>query len=155
MPTNNNYLSLGNIFRQKREEKKLLVRQVAADLQIDQALISRIENSGRLPTKNQVYKLAVYYGLDLDVTLSTWLAERILRSFGGETYAPAAFKVVHAQISQNGISETEPAKIVVIPDRVRTNKKQTLKKEKSVGQVTESGYTISPWKSRDFDPEID
>jgi transcriptional regulator with XRE-family HTH domain len=93
-----NKLTLGSIFRRKREEKRMLVRQVAAVTEMDQAIISRIENSDRLPTKDQLNKLAGLYGLDLKETYSAWLAERMIRDYGDEPYAPEAFREAHDQI---------------------------------------------------------
>ena len=94
----NNKPALGALFREKREEKGLLVRQVAAVTEMDQAIISRIENGDRLPTKEQLNKLAGLYGLDLKETYSAWLAEKMLRDYGDEPYAPEAFREAHNQI---------------------------------------------------------
>lgn len=81
---------LGNLFRQKREEKGLLIRQVAAVTELDQAIISRIENGDRMPTRDQATKLAGLYGLDIKEIHSSWLAEKIVREFGDEPYAHEA-----------------------------------------------------------------
>jgi transcriptional regulator with XRE-family HTH domain len=89
---------LGLIFRNKREEKGLLIRQVAAVTEMDQALVSRIENGDRLPTKEQLNKLAGLYDLDLKETYSAWLAERMIRDYGNEPYAPEAFRDAHDYI---------------------------------------------------------
>jgi len=94
----NNKLPLGVIFRQKREEKGLLVRQVAAVTELDQAIISRIENSDRIPTKEQVVKLAALYDLDLKETLSSWLAERMIRDYGDEPFASEALLEAHEKV---------------------------------------------------------
>ena len=89
---------LGALFRHKREEKGLLIRQVAAVTELDQAIISRIENCDRLPTKEQVTKLAGLYGMDLKETLSAWLAEKMVRDYGQEPDAPQAFNEALNQI---------------------------------------------------------
>ncbi len=105
-----NKLSLGVIFRQKREEKGLLIRQVAAVTEMDQALVSRIENGDRLPTKEQLNKLAGLYDLDLKETYSSWLAERMIRDYGNEPYAPEAFREAHDHIlmyCSNSVSEPQ------------------------------------------------
>lgn len=93
-----NKLPLGTLFRNKREEKGLLVRQVAAVIEVDQAIISRIENCDRLPTKEQVVKLAGLYGLNQQEIISLWLAEKMLKDYGDEPYAPQAFRDAHAQL---------------------------------------------------------
>lgn len=106
-PSNN--LPLGTMFRNKREEKDLLVRQVAAVIEVDQAIISRIENCDRLPTKDQVLKLAGLYDLDQKEILSNWLAEKMVREYGNEPYAPEAFKNANDQIRFR-ISKKDPDK---------------------------------------------
>lgn len=99
MPGKNISLSVGTLFRNKREEKGLLVRQVAAVTELDQAVISRIENGDRLPTKEQLMKLAGLYGLDQKQMLSQWLAEKLVRDYGDEPGAPEAFREARKQIN--------------------------------------------------------
>jgi transcriptional regulator with XRE-family HTH domain len=101
MSKTNNNLPIGTLFRQKREEKGLLVRQVAAVIEVDQAIISRIENNDRLPTKEQLLKLAGLYGLNQKEILSVWLAEKIMKEYGDEPYAPKAFEQAYHQSLSN------------------------------------------------------
>ena len=101
MPELHNKLSLGSIFRRKREEKGLLVRQVAAVTEMDQAIISRIENGERLPTKDQLNKLAGLYGLEINEIYSDWLAEKMLRDYGNEPYASDAFREANVRMLYN------------------------------------------------------
>jgi transcriptional regulator with XRE-family HTH domain len=106
MSETHNKPALGAIFRQKREEKGLLIRQVAAVTELDQAIVSRIENSDRLPTREQVIKFAGLYGLDLKETISTWLAEKMVREYGDDPYAPEAFQEANDHILRHTISST-------------------------------------------------
>ena len=108
MSETHNKPTLGAIFRRKREEKGLLVRQVAAVTELDQAIISRIENSDRLPTREQLTKLAGLYDLDLKETYSAWLAERMIRDYGDEPYAPEAFLEVSDTILKHSSRMNEP-----------------------------------------------
>jgi transcriptional regulator with XRE-family HTH domain len=96
-----NKQTLGAFFRLKREENGLLVRQVAAVTEMDQAIISRIENGERLPTKEQLTKLAGLYGLDLNGIYSDWLTERMLRDYGSEPFASEAFREANVRIQYN------------------------------------------------------
>ena len=98
MPESINKLPLGTMFRLKREEKGLLIRQVAAVTELDQAIISRIENNDRLPTREQLIKLAGLYNMDLKETTAAWLAEKMVRDYGHEPYAPEAFREAHDQV---------------------------------------------------------
>jgi HTH-type transcriptional regulator, competence development regulator len=93
-----NKLPIGILFRQKREEKGLLIRQVAAVTELDQAIISRIENCDRLPTKEQLLKLAGLYNLDIKETMSAWLAEKMVRDYGDEPYISEALRDAHDRV---------------------------------------------------------
>jgi len=92
---------LGTYFRQKREEKGLLIRQVAAVTELDQAIISRIENNDRLPTKEQLFKLSGLYNLDLKETYSAWLAEKMVRDYGDEPFATDAMQEARDRVSSS------------------------------------------------------
>jgi HTH-type transcriptional regulator, competence development regulator len=93
-----NRLPIGILFRNKREEKGLLIRQVAAVTELDQAIISRIENCDRLPTKDQLLKLAGLYNLDIKETMSAWLAEKMVRDYGDEPYISEALRDAHDRV---------------------------------------------------------
>lgn len=93
-----NKLPIGILFRQKREEKGLLIRQAAAVTELDQAIISRIENCDRLPTKEQLLKLAGLYNLDLKEMMSAWLAEKMVREYGDEPYITEALREAHDRV---------------------------------------------------------
>ena len=96
-----NTLPIGTFFRQQREQKGLLVRQVAAVIEVDQAIISRIENNDRLPTKEQLLKLAGLYDLNPKEVLSTWLAEKMVKDYGDEPYVKEALKEVYQHSLSN------------------------------------------------------
>lgn len=69
--------SFGTKIRIAREEKGLILRQVAAALDIDQAIISKFERGERNPAKEQVEKFAVYYNLDKTELITAWLSDKI------------------------------------------------------------------------------
>ena len=50
--------TVAQIIRAKRENLGLLLRQVASYLDIDQAILSKIERNERKPTKDNIIKLA-------------------------------------------------------------------------------------------------
>lgn len=67
----------GEIIREKREEKGWLLRHLAAELDIDQALLSKIERGERKATKEQVQKFATVLGLKKDELMLQYLSENI------------------------------------------------------------------------------
>jgi len=75
---------LGDLFREKRESKSLLLRQAAAQLEIDQAVLSKIERNERKATKEQLDCFSRFYGLELKELFISWNSERITDLLSGE-----------------------------------------------------------------------
>lgn len=95
--------TLGEIIRAEREKRGLLLRHVGATLDVDTALISKFERGDRLPTKEQVIRLAELYALDENEIISAWLADRILIELRNEKMALRAVQLVEQKIkSENG-----------------------------------------------------
>ena len=82
---NNRYLNyFGQRVRELREKKELLLRQVAAHLEVDTALMSKIERGDRNANKDQVTKIAQFLNTDLDELLTLWLADKVESAVGEE-----------------------------------------------------------------------
>lgn len=75
---------LGNKIRSLRDEQGVLQRQVAAYLEIDTPMFSKIERGDRRVKRNQVPQLAKYFHVDEEELLTLWLADRILDAVDGE-----------------------------------------------------------------------
>jgi transcriptional regulator with XRE-family HTH domain len=56
--------TLGQLLREHRESKGLLLRQVAASLELDTALLSKFERNERKPNKEQVLAFAKFYAVN-------------------------------------------------------------------------------------------
>ena len=69
--------TFGDIIKTERENKGLLLRQVASALDIDQAIVSKFERGERKPTKEQVEKFAEFYDLDKNKLITSWLSDQI------------------------------------------------------------------------------
>jgi transcriptional regulator with XRE-family HTH domain len=78
---------LGETLRQLRESKGLLLRQVAADLDMDTALLSKIERGDRSPKKDQLSKAADLFGIPARELLVIWLAEKVNQLLEDEPFA--------------------------------------------------------------------
>jgi transcriptional regulator with XRE-family HTH domain len=90
--------SFGDKIRIARENSSLLLRQVAAELDIDQAIISKFERGGRKPTREQVLKFAKFYKINNDELLVAWLSDKVTYEIGEENLACEALKVVEEKI---------------------------------------------------------
>ena len=69
--------SLGQILKKARERKDLILRKVAAAVDIDQSLISKFEKDERKPTKEQIIRLANFYGFSEEELIIDWYSEKI------------------------------------------------------------------------------
>ena len=75
---------LGQKIREIREKQNLLLRQVAAQLEVDTALMSKIERGERKATKEQVIKIANYLKANEDELLTLWIADKVEIAMGDE-----------------------------------------------------------------------
>ncbi len=91
--------SLGEIIRKLREEKKLPLRIVAAYLDIDQAILSKIERGQRKISRDQVIKLATYFEAKEDTLLVAWLSDRLLYELEDEVLALKALQLAEEKVN--------------------------------------------------------
>jgi len=68
---------LGQKIRELREKQNLLLRQLAASLEVDTALISKIERGERKASKQQVINIAKFLKANEEELLTLWLADKI------------------------------------------------------------------------------
>ncbi len=90
--------STGEILRENREKKGLLLRQVAAKLDIDTAILSKIERSERKATKEQIIKLSEILELNKDDMIVQYLSEKILYEIKDEELGQKALKVAEQRM---------------------------------------------------------
>ena len=74
----------GNKIRELRDEQKLLQRQLAAALEIDTPMFSKIERGDRRAKREQVVKLAELLHQDENEMLKLWLADKLIDAIGNE-----------------------------------------------------------------------
>jgi HTH-type transcriptional regulator, competence development regulator len=85
--------TIGEKLRHIREEKELPLRKVAALLDIDVAILSKMERGERKITKEVVLKLADIYNYDADDLLVLFLSDKILYEIQDEDLGIEALKV--------------------------------------------------------------
>jgi transcriptional regulator with XRE-family HTH domain len=85
--------TIGEKLRHIREEKELPLRKVAALLDIDVAILSKMERGERKITKEVVLKLADIYDYDADDLLVLFLSDKILYEIQDEDLGIEALKV--------------------------------------------------------------
>jgi predicted nucleotidyltransferase/plasmid maintenance system antidote protein VapI len=93
--------TLGDIVRRLREEKKLPLRTVAAYLDIDQAILSKMERGQRKPTRELIVKLAEYYKVDENDLLVAWLSDNLVYQVADEQVALKALQMAEEKVVYN------------------------------------------------------
>ena len=88
---------LGDRLRRLRLEQKLPLRKVAALLDMDVAILSKMERGERKLNKEQVLKLAEIYQHDPEELVIMYLSEKILYEIGDD---PLAFQGLMAAESE-------------------------------------------------------
>ena len=74
----------GNKIKELREEQGLLQRQLAAFLEIDTPMFSKIERGDRRAKREQVIKLTEYLHQDKKEILTLWLADKFIDAVDDE-----------------------------------------------------------------------
>jgi transcriptional regulator with XRE-family HTH domain len=90
--------TIGQIIRAKRESLGLLLRQVASYLDIDQAILSKIERNERKPTKDNIIKLAEILKLDKEDLLIQFMSEKIAYEIADEDCASKVLKAAEKKV---------------------------------------------------------
>lgn len=83
---------LGRAIRKLRGDRKLPLKIVALSINIDQAILSKIERGQRNATREQVVKLSNYFEANPNELLTIWLSEKLVLEVQGEDIALNALK---------------------------------------------------------------
>lgn len=84
--------------RKLREENHLPLRKVAALVDIDAAILSKMERGERKLTKDVVQKLAKLYKYDPEELMVLYLSEKVIYEIGEEELAIKALHVAEELI---------------------------------------------------------
>ena len=83
---------LGQKIRETREKLNLLLRQVAAHIEVDTALMSKAERGERNLNREQVIKLAKLLGASEEELISLWLCDKVIEAVGEDQFAVQGIK---------------------------------------------------------------
>lgn len=90
--------SFGETIRKLREVKELPLRTVAAFLDIDQAILSKIERGQRNANRKQVIKLAEFFKVKENDLLVSWLSDKLVFEVADEDVALKALQVAEEKV---------------------------------------------------------
>ncbi|XHR94142.1 helix-turn-helix domain-containing protein [Mucilaginibacter sp. UC70_90] len=91
--------SIGQIIRAKRLSNGQLLRHVAAHLDIDQSILSKIEHDERKPTKNNIIKLAEILKMDAKELIVQYISDKIISEFAYEPCLSEAIEFTAKKVS--------------------------------------------------------
>ncbi len=114
--------SLGDTIRKLREDRELPLRTVAAFLDIDQAILSKIERGQRKPTREHVVKLAEYFKVKENDLLVAWLSDKLVYEVEDEDMALKALQVAEEKVTYITRPKNSKARVINLV-------KTTLKKD--------------------------
>ncbi|WP_452223705.1 helix-turn-helix domain-containing protein [Lacinutrix chionoecetis] len=84
---------IGERIRTLREANDILLRQLAAKLDMDQALLSKMERGERSFRKEDIDALAKIFKQSKKELLTLWLADKILKMVGSEKFSKEALRL--------------------------------------------------------------
>jgi len=90
----------GERIKRLREERQLLQRQLAAALEIDTPMYSKIERSDRRAKREQVIKLAALLHADKEELIGLWLADQVYNVIRDEAQGEKALNIVSENITE-------------------------------------------------------
>jgi transcriptional regulator with XRE-family HTH domain len=91
----------GEQIKQLREQKGLLQRQVANQLDMDTPMLSKIERGERNAKRDQVTILSKIFSVPEDELLSLWLADKVYNMVKDENVALKALSVTEEELKIN------------------------------------------------------
>lgn len=81
---------IGDRIRELREQDNILLRHLAAQLDIDTAMLSKMERGDRFFKKEDIVALARIFKQSEEELLTLWLADKILKIINEEAYKEQA-----------------------------------------------------------------
>jgi predicted nucleotidyltransferase len=90
--------SFGQTIQKLRKERGLPLRTVAAFLDIDQAILSKIESGQRKSKREQVLQLANFFHVEEKEFIVLWLSDKLMYELSDEDDALKALQVAEARV---------------------------------------------------------
>lgn len=84
---------LGEKLKELREANGFVQRQVAADLQVDTAYVSKMERNEKPVSRNHLSRLSRIYKVPENDLLPIWLADKVLQLVENEKFSVQALEI--------------------------------------------------------------
>lgn len=83
----------GQIIRDKREAKGMLLRELSASLKIDPAILSKIERGERNPTRKLLVEISILLDINEKDLILEWISDKIIYDIADEEHGYEALKI--------------------------------------------------------------
>ncbi len=103
--------NLGETLRKLREEKQLPLRIVASYLDIDQAILSKVERGQRKLNREQVVRIAQYFQVKEEILLVLWLSDKLVYELEEEELALKALQLAEEHVAYVAFKKIDRNKI--------------------------------------------
>lgn len=91
--------SLGSTLKKFREDRKLTLKEVADQLQLDLSMLARIEKGQRSVNEELFHRLATFFNTDEDYLRTLALADKVYKDVQSYSFAGDALAVVQQRLS--------------------------------------------------------
>lgn len=110
--------SLGKTIRKFRLENDLPLRTVAAYLDIDQAILSKIERGQRNASREQVIKLAEFFKVNENELLVFWLSDKLMFEVADEELAIEALHLAEEKVCYGVKSKADRSETIKLIQKI-------------------------------------
>ncbi|NRB60402.1 MAG: helix-turn-helix domain-containing protein [Winogradskyella sp.] len=93
-------MEFGEYIRSLREKRNLLLREMAANLNMDVAYLSKIERGNRMARREQVVAFAKTLKEDENEFIKLWMSEQIVQMIKNEKDSTEILKIAEEKISK-------------------------------------------------------
>ncbi|MFD1015779.1 helix-turn-helix domain-containing protein [Winogradskyella rapida] len=93
-------MEFGEYIRSLREKRNMLLREMAANLNMDVAYLSKIERGNRMARREQVEDLAKVLNKNKDELLNLWMADKIVNMIKDESNITEILKITEEKINK-------------------------------------------------------
>lgn len=84
---------IGDKIRKLREADNILLRQLAATLEMDTAMLSKMERGDRFFRKEDIITLSKIFKQPQQELLTLWLADKVLKTINNEKHKKQALEL--------------------------------------------------------------
>lgn len=91
--------TFGEAIRALRRQRGEPLRVVAAGVEVDSTLLSKIERGQRLPTATQIARIAAYFDIPLEELRARVIADRVVFEYGLQEATLQAAQIIRERTS--------------------------------------------------------